>query len=121
MIAEELLKKIEESMFEDLDIDELLDARDCEPFDSAWVKASDEVENWKTKMVYTQDMKKHSDQIRQKAYRKVYQLSGDSDLSAYISDDFGLIADSEQVGYQSPWLDRLTACYRSSKIPSGAL
>ncbi|WP_205456217.1 hypothetical protein [Clostridium botulinum] len=39
------------------------------------------------------------DEYGKKAYLKVYDLCKNDSLAAYISDDFGVIRDSELIGY----------------------
>ena len=46
---------------------------------------------------------------------------GSHELAGYISDDFGLIADSKALNYSDKWLDQLIACYEKAVIPCGEL
>ena len=60
-------------------------------------------------------------EIEEKAYLTVYEKSEDDELAGYISDDFGLIADSRRLGCSDQWLDKLIACYEEEKLPCGTL
>ena len=42
-------------------------------------------------------------------------------MAGYISDDFGLIADSKRLGYSDKWLEKLIFCYENARIPCGEL
>lgn len=44
----------------------------------------------------------------------------ESELSDYVSDDFGLIYDSLILNYKDEWLDKLITVYKNKKIPFGA-
>ena len=45
----------------------------------------------------------------------------DSELSEYVSDDFGLIYDSLVLNYKDEWLNKLITAYKNKKIPAGEL
>ena len=60
-------------------------------------------------------------EIEKKAYITVYEKSEDDELAGYVSDDFGLIADSKRLGYSDEWLDKLIFCYENARIPCGEL
>lgn len=61
-------------------------------------------------------------------YFRVYDSCEDEDLlvyyddlSAYLSDDFGLIAESLYWGYNNGWVNALFYEYTKHRIPSGCL
>ena len=112
----ELLDKLKEINFEEFDIDDFLDQRDSDPFDSEWVRVYQAIEELK-KDKAVDDTR----EIAKKAYITVYEKSEDDELAGYISDDFGLIADSKLLGYSDEWLDKLISCYKNAKIPCGKL
>ncbi len=118
---EELITRLENIDFTDMDVDELLDKRDEEAFDSEWMRVYNELEKLKQENVYTEENRKHNSDIREIAFRKVYELSGDSDLAGYVSDDFGMILDSRLLGFSDDWLDRMVDCYMSGYVPCGIL
>ena len=112
----ELLDKLNQINFEELDIDDFLDQRDSDPFDGEWMRVYHAVETLKKDTVADD-----SREIEKKAYIMVYEKSEDDELAGYISDDFGLIADSKRLGYSDEWLDKLISCYEHARIPCGEL
>lgn len=112
----ELLSKLNNINFEELDIDEFLNKRDIEPFDSNWVRVYQIIEELKKGRTIdsTRDIEK-------KVYIIVYEQTGNNELAGYISDDFGLIADSKILGYTEEWLEKLISCYENSLLPCGVL
>ena len=112
----EMLDKLNQINFEELDIDDFLEQRDSELFDSEWVRVYQAVEELKKGKVIDD-----TSEIAKKAYITVYEKAEDDELAGYISDDFGLIADSKMLGYSDEWLDKLISCYEEAKIPCGKL
>lgn len=112
----ELLNKLNAINYEELDIEEILDKRDSDSFDGEWVRVYQAIE----KLKKGKDVESTT-KYREKAYRMVYEKSEDDELSGYISDDFGLIADSKILNYTDEWLDKLIACYQGAVIPCGEL
>ncbi len=112
----ELLDKLSQINYEELDIDDFLDQRDSDPFDSEWVRVYQAIEELK-KSKAVGDTR----EIEKKAYITVYEKTEADELAGYISDDFGLIADSKMLGYSDEWLDKLISCYKNAKIPCGML
>lgn len=86
----ELLDKLSQINYEELDIDDFLDQRDRDPFDSEWVRVYQALEELK-KGKTVEDTR----EIEKKAYITVYEKSENDELAGYVSDDFGLIADSK--------------------------
>ena len=112
----ELLNKLNNNNFEELDIDDFLNKRDIEPFDSNWVRVYQIIEELKKGRTIdsTRDIEK-------KVYIIVYEQTGNNELAGYISDDFGLIANSKILGYTEEWLEKLISCYENSLLPCGVL
>ncbi len=112
----ELLDHLSRINFEELDIDDFLEQRDNDPFDGEWMRVYQAVEALKTGNVVDDTR-----EIEEKAYLTVYEKSEDDELAGYISDDFGLIADSRRLDCSDQWLDKLIACYEEEKLPCGIL
>ncbi len=112
----ELLDNLSKINFEKLDLDDFLDQRDSDPFDREWMRVYHAVEALK-KGITVDDTR----EIEKKAYLTAYEKSEDDELAGYISDDFGLIADSRRLGYSDEWLDKLIACYEEERLPCGTL
>ncbi|AKA67830.1 MULTISPECIES: hypothetical protein [Clostridium] len=119
MIVDDLLEKLNELMFKNIDFDEILDLRDSSIFDREWNRVYKVVEEEKKIKGYSEENKQLSDEYRKNAYFRVYNLCENDSLAAYISDDFGMICDSELVGYTDSWLEALIKTYAASKIPCG--
>ena len=112
----ELLDKLSRINYEELDLDEFLDKRDSDFFDREWMRVYRAVEELKQGKVFDDTRA-----IEEKAYIMVYEASEDDELAGYISDDFGLMADSKMLGYSDAWLDKLISCYEEARIPCGTL
>ena len=113
-----LLKQID---FGTLDIDELLDKRDAEAFDAEWIRVYNAIESLKSVENYSEMEKKNNSKVREQVFRIIYELSNDGDLAGYVSDDLGLIADAELLGFRDSWLDKLISCYENKTIPCGSI
>ena len=116
-----LIEKLEQIDFNTLDIEELLDNRDAEVFDTEWIRVYKAVESMKNAENYPEAEKENNTKIREQVFRKLYEFTNDSDLAGYVSDDFGLISDARLLGYKDLWLDELIACYENGIIPRGSL
>ncbi len=114
------LADIDYSSFDENSISELLDSRDSDPFDAEWCRVSAEIELLKNDRNYTRDIEAQQSKIREKAFMTV-ERNIQSELSEYVSDDFGLIFDSIVLNYKDVWLDKLIDSYKNKKIPSGEL
>lgn len=112
----ELLDKLSQINYEELDIDDFLDQRDRDPFDSEWVRVYRALEELK-KGKAVEDTR----EIEKKAYITVCEKAENDELAGYVSDDFGLIVDSKWLGYSDEWLDKLISCYENARIPCGEL
>lgn len=102
------------------DINDILDGRDSDDFDSEWCRVDSEIEEFKNADNYTSLNEKEHDDICKEAFF-IIENKLSSELSDYVSDDFGLIYDSIVVGYHDPWLSGLIGSYQKLRIPSGDL
>ena len=112
----ELLDKLSQIKYKEFDIDDFLDQRDSDPFDSEWVGVYQALEELKKRKTVDDTR-----EIEKKAYLTVYEKSEDDELAGYFSDDFGLIADSKRLGYSDEWLNKLISCYENARVPCGEL
>ena len=53
----------------------------------------------------------------EKVFVHVFERTGSDDLSAYVSDDFGLLAQALHVGYEDQQLNGLAHAYGQSSVP----
>lgn len=114
------LNSIDYDAFDEDYLNELLDRRDSAPFDTEWCRVNEEIKTLKTLQKYTDENEKEQGNIRNKAFMAIEEKIG-SELSEYVSDDFGLIYDSFILNYKDKWLDNLIAVYKDKKIPAGEL
>lgn len=118
---QKLIEKLEQINFNTLDIDELLDNRDLDVFDTEWNRVYREVEELKNAENYTKKEIEQNKKIRRQVFLLIHELTYYTELAEYISDDFGLIFDAARLGYKDLWLDKLVSCYEKGIIPSGEL
>ena len=114
------LNSIDYDVFDEDYLNELLDSRDSAPFDTEWCRVDEEIEALKNMQSYTGENEKEQSRIREKAFR-IIEENIESELSEYVSDDFGLIYDSLVLNYKDQWLNKLIAAYQNKKIPAGEL
>lgn len=114
------LSNIDYNMFDEDYINELLDSRDSAPFDTEWCRVDKKINVLKNGQNYTEEIKKAQCKIREKVFMIIGQNAG-SELSAYVSDDFGLIYDSLVLNCKDEWLNKLIEEYKNKRIPSGEL
>ncbi len=121
MLMEKLLDSITSEMFSNLDIEKTLADRDCDPFSSNLIKTYKEIEKLKIEKGYSDEQIEENDVYRKRMFFKACDVHTYNELMGYISDDFGLIYDSIQLDYKSPWLEKLIACYLEKRVPCGDL
>ena len=113
----DLLDNIEKAL-DGIDLDEAVELRDAEEFDSPWMRVFNITRNTEHNAQYPRS---ESDKLREKAYLKAYSVCKDDDIAAFVSDDFGLMFDAEVLGITDPWLEKLIDSYRRSVFPCGEL
>lgn len=104
-------------LFVGKDMDELLDLRDAKVFDKRWMEVYKDIESLKDEI----KDRKLIDKIRKEAFFKANILSNSSELAAYVSDDFELISEALEIGYNDKWLNGLFNCYLSNIFPCGEI
>lgn len=122
-MLEKLIVKIENNQiikkdfFDNHDLDDLLDMRDDEEFDSEWMRTYDIL----NRVEMDEKQKKTIDSIREMSFLMVYNLSGDSDMASCVSDDFELICKAYVIDYDDNWLNSLIMSYAKGEFPCGRL
>ncbi|OXG06474.1 hypothetical protein BC749_102379 [Flavobacterium araucananum] len=96
------------------DFDMILDQRDEDSFSEKWMEIFNIV---KEKVIENNIDKTITDNLREKVFKLVFSLTNHSDLSSYVSDDFGLIVQSIQVKYNDYWLNSLWLEYKKGNLP----
>lgn len=104
-------------LFKEKDIDELLDLRDVKEFDKRWMEVYKHLELLRDEI----KDRKLIDDIRKEAFFKANSLSNSSEFAGYVSDDFELISEALEIGYNNKWLNGLFNCYLSNKFPCGQI
>ncbi|MCA0895122.1 hypothetical protein [Microbulbifer agarilyticus] len=87
-------------------LDEILDSRDEEAFDSAWVHANDTVSS----------ELKVSD--NKSIFLSLSLATRQHEICCYIQEDLELIERAEMCGIESPFLSYLKECYEQGIVPS---
>lgn len=96
-------------------VDVVLDIRDSDEFSEQWMAAFDAVQSSKAEMTRSQtDL---STRIREAAYLLAYSRWHSPDLAAYVSDDFGLIADAAACGVNNAFVGELLSAYKRGVVP----
>lgn len=98
-------------------IDEILDNRDSSTFSDAWMKAYHVIEE----KVTDDETEDTITQIRKEIFVSIFKLTGSSELSSYISDDFGLISSYYIHDIENSWVSDLLFTYLNHQIPQGDL
>ena len=114
------LNGIDYDAYDENYIDELLDSRDIALFDTEWCRVYEEIEALKNDQNYTDEIENEQSKVREKAFMIIEQNT-QSELSDYVSDDFGMIYDSLVLNYKDEWLDKLIESYKNKRIPGGEL
>ena len=113
----EILSRINDGVFLELifkkntDWDAELDSRDSIEFDSAWSTSYEKTTSW----CPPEDAS--IKEIREAAFKKVYQITKNSDLAGYVSDDLGLIAQAFKNGVDIDFIDNLWKTYTQGRFP----
>jgi hypothetical protein len=100
------------------DFEAVLDERDSEEFADKWMAAFRSVEAHKEASPKTPAFSDLITKIREAAYLHAFTRWKSPDLAAYISDDFGLIADALATETNDPWIMRLLQSYQDGAIPT---
>lgn len=117
-LREKIKNKIfNESFFADCDVDELLDMRDDDEFDSEWMR----VYNVLNEINIDDSDKQTIDSVREESFIRAFNLSGSSDVASCVSDDFEIICKAYICGYDDKWLNSLIMSYAQNKFPCGKL
>lgn len=120
-LEEKIEKIFTGKMFTDLDYEGFLDSRDDFPFDEAWVKVDHLISQKVAQRPLTSEAEQSINHIRESVFKRVYRLCASSEVSSYLSDDFGLIGEALATGYSDKWIAALLYAYLNESIPSGDL
>ena len=108
---------IKVDFFENCDIDDLLDMRDEDEFDSEWVRVYNDLNN----IEIEEHEQEKIDEISKLSFLMAYNLSDSSDMAACVSDDFEIICKAYFCEYDDIWLNALIMSYARGEFPCGEL
>lgn len=97
--------------------DEILDHRDSSTFSEAWMGTYQAVQE----KIVDEEVEDALTQIRKEIFISIFKATGSSELSAYISDDFGLISSYYIHNIENSWVTNLLFTYLNHQIPQGDL
>lgn len=108
---------------EEDEIDELLDARDADPFDSEWVAAQQALQEHIEVLTRKeqQSVEDFEGKMRKDTYMKVIRESGSADLAAYVSDDIGMIVMAFGSRFTNTFIFSLANSYATGVIPDHSM
>ena len=104
-------------------IDELLDSRDSDPFDSNWVEAY-EILKQNNKNINANDkneVDKFLEEIRKDVFIKTMKASQSSDLAAYVSDDFEMIGAALILEFSNSFIASMLNSYALGIVPDNSI
>ena len=110
-----------EQAFDAVDYNALLDARDADEFSIPWADAWDLATKAFDASTTNQKIKERLDSVREHIFKRIYNLTQNSDLASYISDDFDLIIKCLATNTQNAWVNALWLTYKEGGIPSSNL
>ena len=98
-------------------IDDILNNRDQPDFSSLWMQAYQAVEEKEME----EALRDQVDEIRKDIFLFTFRTANSSDLPAYISEDFELIASYCIHEIENSWVTNLFFTYLNHQIPHGEL
>lgn len=94
-------------------IDEMLDSRDDSEFENDWLRTSELLESKDFAETDLAEIEK----IREIVYKKTFASTKHSEIAAYASDDFELIAKALLSDFSDEWLNALFLSYLHGVFP----
>ena len=117
MNIDKIVKTIKNYDYSAIDIDEFLDNRETDEFESGWFDINDQID----RNAIPENVKKRSDEIRKEVFLFIDNVLGTSELSEYISDDIELLIFADYLGISDPWFEKFVEIYENGELPSGIL
>jgi len=102
----------------DLYIEECLNSRDVDPFDSEWVKTDKEIQKL---ISIEKNVANRISKLENSVFISIIKNTGSSDLAGYISEDFELIAQGLMSAYSSEFFFSIINTYIKGKIPDNSM
>ena len=118
---EELLKILGKINFYHSNIDDILHRRELDVFKHEWERVSFEISLMKDLNGFTSEQVKYTRMVKEKASKRIYEATGDSDLADCVYEDFAILSDGMQLGYKDDWFTKMFESYAAAVIPRGEL
>lgn len=97
-----------------LNVDSALDLRDDSQFDERWMCEFNAVQRG----AFSEEVINLIDTLRERYFKLAFRITGNSDISARISDDIELISKRMVMGDQQSWAVKvLWSCYCNGLFP----
>lgn len=112
-LAETIINTVKNLNLQSDDINDYLDYRDSQDFDSHWIQAFNDLENhdFPDEFIY------QITEIREQVFKDIYKSTQSSELASYLSDDIELIMKSEFFNSQHAFVEKLAQDYLDKKLP----
>ena len=110
-------KIISREMFDQADMDELLDLRDAPAFDAAWMRVFNRLKDLSCPGTDREII----DEIGKASYLKAYEVSKSSEIASCVSDDFNLFARAYVASISDRWLNSVMLKYAGNTFPCGEI
>lgn len=108
---------LDSNTFEDWDEEEVFSGRDDRDFDEKWMRLYNQLDGEQFDEVESQMISR----LRESAFITTFKHTSDPELSAYVSDDFEVIAKGVATGRDDRFLVELLESYIKGKIPYGRM
>lgn len=106
-----------EEIFQNLDIDKVHEGREKEVFEQNWLESFTALES----KVIPANHKNLFDSIREASFKATFNHTNDSDLAAYVCDDFELIAKLHFFNDGDAFINGVWARYKNHIFPVGEI
>ncbi|WP_275629644.1 hypothetical protein [Pseudomonas sp. 273] len=115
--ADEVFQKIKSDNFlheifsQNTNWESMLDARDSSEFDTLWSAAYKIIqEDGRPETLKAKE-------AREISFKRIFQLTGNSELAGYASDDLGLVIDALEKKLDIDFINKLWGIYTSGGFP----
>lgn len=117
MDIKKIVDNIKEYDYSKINVDDFLDNRDIEQFETEWLKIYKQID----KVKIPEELRNMSDNLRKDVFLSIDEKIGVSELSKYISDDIELLIFADYLGIDSKWFRRFIDMYENGDLPTGEL
>ncbi|MCZ7606403.1 MAG: hypothetical protein M5U25_10075 [Planctomycetota bacterium] len=108
-------KILKAGSLQQVDIEQVLEGRDEKEFEDAWLAAFDALKS----LTLSNDKQRQVDEIREAAFKAVYDATGSDELAGYVSDDFDVIARAALNDEDQCFAGAMLDDYLRALIPGG--